>query len=72
MVDDAVTGPDDLATVTRQRDAAIQRARDLEHEVGRLRGQVARLEALSSWRRAWRRAGRIAVSRAGRVFERSR
>jgi hypothetical protein len=62
----------DLAAVVRERDAALRRARELEHEVGRLRGQVARLESLSAWRRSWRRLASAATHRVATVLERSR
>ena len=40
----------DVATLRRERDAAIAHARGLEHELGALRGRVKRLE-LIMWRR---------------------
>jgi len=45
---------DDAATLRRERDQAIAHARALEHELGRLRGRVKRLE-LMMWRRTARR-----------------
>jgi hypothetical protein len=58
----------DRDSLIQARDAARARARELEHEVGRLRGQVQRLEAQSAWRRTWRRAARAVVYRADRLL----
>lgn len=53
----ALLGPDEESyeTVRRQRDAAEARARELEHELGQLRGKVKRLDQMM-WRRTARRA----------------
>jgi hypothetical protein len=48
--DDAAT----LATLRAERDSAVARARELEMELGELRGRVKRLE-LIMWRRTARR-----------------
>jgi len=58
---------DDAASLAAERDAAVAHARALEHELGRLRGQVARLEATSTWRRTWRRIARAVAYRAARL-----
>lgn len=64
-------GPDDqLARVTAERDEAVAIARQLEHELGELRGRVKRLDVMM-WRRtarrrrvaAWARLLRSAVGR---------
>jgi hypothetical protein len=44
----------DAEVLRRERDEAIARARELEHELGALRGRVKRLE-LMMWRRTARR-----------------
>jgi hypothetical protein len=44
----------DAEVLRRERDEAITRARELEHELGALRGRVKRLE-LMMWRRTARR-----------------
>lgn len=44
----------DATTLRRERDQAIAHARAVEHELGRLRGRVKRLE-LMMWRRTARR-----------------
>ncbi|MDQ3737629.1 MAG: hypothetical protein M3337_00485 [Actinomycetota bacterium] len=46
--------PDDLAGVRAERDAASARCRELEHELGRERGRVKRLET-AMYRRTARR-----------------
>lgn len=53
----ALLGPDEesYVEVSRQRDAATARCRELEHELGALRGSVKRLEQMM-WRRTARRA----------------
>ena len=45
---------DDVDELRRQRDSAVARARELEHELGILRGEVRRME-LMMWRRIQRR-----------------
>jgi hypothetical protein len=45
---------DDAATLRAERDSAVARARELEMELGELRGRVKRLE-LIMWRRTARR-----------------
>jgi hypothetical protein len=50
----ALGEPDDLEGVRLERDAAVARARQLEHELGVLRGRVKRME-LMMWRRTARR-----------------
>jgi hypothetical protein len=45
---------DDVTQLRAERDAAVARARELEFELGRMRGQVKRLE-LIMWRRTARR-----------------
>lgn len=55
------TGDQDPEVLRRERDQAVAHARDLEHQLGALRGQVKRLE-LIMWRRTARRqrwVGRI-------------
>jgi hypothetical protein len=49
-----ITDDDDMATLRRQRDQAVAHARQLEHELGALRGRIKRLE-LIMWRRTARR-----------------
>jgi hypothetical protein len=44
----------DAEVLRRERDEAIARARELEHELGALRGRVKRLEVMM-WRRTARR-----------------
>jgi predicted nucleic acid-binding Zn-ribbon protein len=53
----SLLGPDEESydEVRRQRDAATARCRELEHELGALRGSVKRLEQMM-WRRTARRA----------------
>jgi predicted nucleic acid-binding Zn-ribbon protein len=53
----ALLGPDEESyeDVRRQRDTATARCRELEHELGALRGSVKRLEQMM-WRRTARRA----------------
>jgi hypothetical protein len=46
--------PADPNGIRRERDAAAARVRELEHELGALRGRVKRLE-LMMWRRTARR-----------------
>ena len=68
---DRTAPPDDRATALEaERDAALERVRELEHELGRLRGQVHRLEVLSVWRRTWRRVATAVPYRAGRLLRR--
>lgn len=52
----ALLGPDEQSyeDMRRQRDAAEARARELEHELGALRGHVKRLDQMM-WRRTARR-----------------
>jgi len=45
---------DDVDELRRQRDSAVARNRELEHELGDLRGEVRRME-LVMWRRIQRR-----------------
>ncbi|HSL73194.1 MAG TPA: hypothetical protein VK853_01940 [Ilumatobacteraceae bacterium] len=45
---------DEIARLRAERDGAIARARELEMELGQLRGRVKRLE-LIMWRRTARR-----------------
>jgi hypothetical protein len=45
---------EEVEVLRRQRDEAIARARDLEHQLGALRGKVKRLEVMM-WRRTARR-----------------
>jgi hypothetical protein len=52
----------DVETLRRERDQAIAHARDLEHQLGALRGQVKRLE-LIMWRRTARRQRAAAWAR---------
>jgi hypothetical protein len=59
----------DRDALIEARDTAVARARELEHEVGRLRGQVRRLEAQSAWWRTWRRLARAVAYRADRLRE---
>jgi hypothetical protein len=56
--------PTDLDGMRRERDAAAARVRELEHELGSLRGKVKRLE-LMMWRRTARR--RRVAAYAGRL-----
>ncbi len=56
--------PDDVATLRAERDAAATRCRELEHEIGELRGRVKRLE-LVMWRRTERR--KLLIARINRV-----
>lgn len=46
--------PDDSDRLRAERDAAVARARELEMQLGELRGRVKRLE-LIMWRRTARR-----------------
>jgi hypothetical protein len=54
MGTDHVGPSDDVDVLRRERDEATARARELEHELGALRGRVKRLE-LVMWRRTARR-----------------
>lgn len=47
-------GPDDVAGMRAERDAASARCRELEHELGRARARVKRLET-ALYRRTARR-----------------
>ncbi len=60
---------DDPVTLREQRDSAIARARELEMELGELRGRVKRLE-LIMWRRTARR--QLWLSRYRRVVAKVR
>jgi predicted nucleic acid-binding Zn-ribbon protein len=65
-----VTGTtDDVERLRAERDSAAARARELEMELGELRGQVKRLE-LMMWRRTARR--RLWQSRLERVLAKVR
>lgn len=55
----ALGEPDDLDGLRRERDIAVARVRELEHELGALRGKVKRLE-LMMWRRTARRQRLVA------------
>ena len=61
---------DSEASLRAERDAALAQVRAMEHELGRLRGRLKRLESLSAWRRTWRRLATAVVYRAGRVRRR--
>jgi hypothetical protein len=66
-----VDGDDELASARRERDQAVAHARELEHELGALRGRLARLE-LVMWRRTARRERELAwLHRALGVLRRS-
>ena len=66
----AVTGTsDDLERLRAERDSAVARARDLEMQLGELRGQVKRFE-LMLWRRTARR--QLWQSRVERVLAKVR
>jgi hypothetical protein len=52
----------DVETLRRERDQAVAHARELEHELGALRGKVKRLE-LIMWRRTARRQRAAAWAR---------
>jgi hypothetical protein len=54
MDTDPVGPSDDVDVLRRERDEATARVRELEHELGALRGRVKRLE-LMMWRRTARR-----------------
>jgi hypothetical protein len=60
----------ELVVLRRELHEAVARARDLEHELGRLRGRMLLLETTSFWRRTWRRAVRGALARATRLLQR--
>lgn len=57
-----MTASDELAVARAERDAAIAHARQLEHELGALRGKVKRLE-LIMWRRTARRQRMVGWAR---------
>ena len=60
---------DELTRLRAERDAAVAHARELEMQLGALRGQVKRLE-LIMWRRTARR--QLWQSRLDRVLARVR
>ncbi len=64
-----MNGSDDLEQLRAERDSAVARARELEMQLGELRGQVKRLE-LTMWRRTARR--RLWQSRLERVVAKVR
>ena len=43
---------DEAAVLTRERDQAIAHARELEHQLGEMRGKVKRLELITHTQRA--------------------
>ena len=60
---------DDVERLRTERDSAVDRVRDLEMQLGELRGQVKRLE-LMMWRRTARR--QLWQSRLERVLAKAR
>jgi hypothetical protein len=60
-----------VTTLRRERDEAVARVRVLEHELGRLRGQVVLMQATSLWRSTWRRAAKGLAYRTSRLLKRT-
>lgn len=65
-----MTPADDVELLRRERDQALAHARQLEHELGAMRGHVKRLEPIVLRCTARRRRARAWVQRARRLVRR--